>query len=337
MVVSKFLDTARVEDMLSVADALTALSDSLWRCYTHPASASDSLEANTEGWRRQQSREAFAEVIPAIRKPHLPDEDGSLLVNYEPVEECAHRVGRALHAASDADLVEMVLADVTEELRAIESAELGDLSGRAVQAVVLSRAGASPVQVAAADAILKENPLAGEQLFFDLDPTAAAVAAAHWLKAAADVVADVSGMPATRVLIEADNIEALPFETPNEVLDLFNFSTTAYRIVVEMVSDAMLVAEGVVADLGALLIEHDGGDDQDGDDEDGDEPAPVRLTPLDPQRPARDLLEDLLTGIYGCNLLYMEYVDTDADDAATDALFVAAVRAKAERNSARLM
>ncbi|MEY9947128.1 hypothetical protein [Kitasatospora sp. GAS1066B] len=32
--------------------ALTQLSTAAWRTYTHPASATDSLEPNSEGWRR---------------------------------------------------------------------------------------------------------------------------------------------------------------------------------------------------------------------------------------------------------------------------------------------
>jgi hypothetical protein len=198
--------------------------------------------------------------------------------------------------------------------------------------VVLSRADANPIQVVAADTMLKQNPLAGDQLFLEIDPTAASVAAAHWLKAAADVVAEVSGMPATQVLSAADDIEALAVETPSEVLELFDFSSTAYRIVVEMVTDAMLVAEGVVSNLGALLVQHDGEED-----EDNDGPAPVRLTPLDPQRPALDLLEDLLTGIRGCRLLYEEYVDTDDEETSIDARFCEAVREEAGKSSARLM
>jgi hypothetical protein len=39
----------------------------------------------------------------------------------------------------------------------------------------------------------------------------------------------------------------------------------------------------------------------------------IRTTPLDTSRPAPDLLEDLLTGIYACALLYREY-ESDADD-----------------------
>ena len=52
----------------------------------------------------------------------------------------------------------------------------------------------------------------------ELDATAAAVAAAHWLKAAAEVAADESSLAPEQVVMEADNIEALPHETPTLVL-----------------------------------------------------------------------------------------------------------------------
>ncbi len=332
-VVSTLPDTVGVDDQLRLAATLTSLSEALWRCYTHPGRATDDPDANGEGWRREQTREAFTEVVASLRQPNLPDADGSILESYDSVEERAHQVGRALHAINDAELIEAISADVAAEIQAVESAERGDLGGRAQQAVVLSRSDVSPVQVAAADAVLAQDPLGGERLFVDLDPTAASVAAAHWLKAAADVVSEVSGMPAAQVLFAADDVEALPVETPSEVLELFDFSRTAYRIVVEMVSGAMLVAEGVVDDLGALLVARDPGDDGESEDE----AAPVRLTPLDPQRPALDLLEDLLTGIRGCRLVYEEYVDTDDGDASIDARFCEVVREEARKEYRRLM
>ena len=58
-----------VEQGLRLAETLTGLSRFLWRTYTHPASAADSLELNSEGWRREQERSAFAKVVPAVRKP----------------------------------------------------------------------------------------------------------------------------------------------------------------------------------------------------------------------------------------------------------------------------
>lgn len=40
----------------------------------------------------------------------------------------------------------------------------------------------------------------------------------------------------------------------------------------------------------------------------------IRPTPLDPARPALDLLEDLLLAIHGCWLIFSEYADLDEDD-----------------------
>jgi hypothetical protein len=46
------------------------------------------------------------------------------------------------------------------------------------------------------------------------------VAAAHWLQAAAEVVAALTDIPVTQVVAESDNIEALPHATPTAVLEL---------------------------------------------------------------------------------------------------------------------
>ena len=70
-----------------------------------------------------------------------------------------------------------------------------------------------------------------------------------------------------------------------------------------------------------------------------------RVTPLDPARPAQDLLEDLLDGIRGCWLLYRSHAelgdDVDLDDEAADEEideeFFAAVRAEAEAKRERLL
>jgi hypothetical protein len=165
-------------------------------------------------------------VLAAIRVPNLPS-DGLLIQSYDPVEEWAHRVGRALHAVGDADLTAAIATDVQAELSAIERAERGDLSGRSRQAVVLSREDASPVQVAEADRLLETNPLGGESLFTAVDPTAAAVAAAHWLRAAAEVASDQSGIDATEVVRTAEDIEALSHESPTLVLKALDAEAAA--------------------------------------------------------------------------------------------------------------
>jgi hypothetical protein len=352
--VASLAEPIRPRQRLALAAELAGLSEALWRCYTHPASAADGLKVNTEGWRREQTRGRFASVIGYIREPHVPDDSGNLIVSYDPVEERGHRVGRCLHAAADADLTSAVIADVEAELDAVERAELGDLSGRAVQAVQLTRQDASPVQVATADQILAKNPLGGEELFLDLDPTSACVAAAHWLQAAADVVAEMSGIVVTNVVLESDNIEALPHATPTAVLELMDMDVSPTAAINGLIREAMAVAEGEVPDLDALRDKIGEAEDNaerygQGEAEAIAEFMKIRLTTLDPRRPARDMLEDLLSGIRGCWLLYQEYAevpgaaadddddvsDDDLDD-EIDAAFCAAVRARASANRYRL-
>ena len=60
---------------------------------------------------------------------------------------------------------------------------------------------------------MRKDPLGSRALMSDVDPTAAAVAAAHWLDAAATVAAEESGLEPEQVVVEADSIEALPHET----------------------------------------------------------------------------------------------------------------------------
>ncbi|GAA4718786.1 hypothetical protein [Phytohabitans rumicis] len=271
---------------LALAAEMSGLSEALWRCYTHPASAADSLEINTEGWRREQTRNEFASVTANIGKPSLPDSDGMLMVSYDPVEERAHRVGRCLHAAADGDLTAAVIADVEAEIAAVEGAELGDLSGRSAQAVQLTRQDASPVQVAAADRILTDDPLGADELFLDLDPTSACVAAAHWLQAAADVAARASSGAATGVLIEADDIEALPYATPAAVLELMEIGLSPTDAVTSLIRDAMAVAEGEAPDIDELRDKLEEADEQAerygvDDPEAVGEFTTIRLTTLD--------------------------------------------------------
>lgn len=318
--VAEFSPAVKDTDAIHLAFALTELSTALWNAYTHPASAAgDPTEANTEAWRRSETREAFAEVPGIIQEPNLPYEDGTITVCYDPVEESAHRVGRALHRAGQPALLEAVLAEARRELAAVESAELGDLSARAQQAVLLSRPDASPLQVHAADRLLHQDPLGSDALFTDLDPTAAAVAAAHWLRAAAQVTSDLSGIAPTRVVLEADNIEALPVQTPTLVLERMRAGQSPRQVVLDLIQDAITVAEGGLRDPHTLtaqlatLEETAAAHPEQYDSLRDALLAEFRTTPLDPARPARDLLEDLLTGIRGCWLIYHEYADLEDD------------------------
>ncbi|MFC4561327.1 hypothetical protein ACFO4E_05610 [Nocardiopsis mangrovi] len=342
-----------------LAGKLTELSEALWRTYTYPATAAESLETNSEGWRRQGERDAFAEVPQAIADPNLPS-GGFLTQSYSPVEECAHRVGRVLHTIGNPELTAAVVAEAKAETAAIEQAELGDLTGRARQAVMLDRAGASPAQVEAADRMLNADPFGSEELFTEVDPTAAAVAAAHWLQAAADVVSEASGITPTLVVQESDNISALPHETPTLVLELLDADESPYDVVTGLVRQAMAVAEGRIPDPEGLVLTIE--EVQKTAQRYGHHPevgeellASIRATPLDPLRPSRDLLEDLVAGIGGCRALFGEYAydeldcdDTDDDsaeaegdgdeiEAAVTDRFIELVRAEAEENRHRLL
>ena len=64
--VSRLQSSGEEEDTRELADALTTLSAALWRTYTHPASAAGTPDTNGEVWRREQERDAFDQVVPAL-------------------------------------------------------------------------------------------------------------------------------------------------------------------------------------------------------------------------------------------------------------------------------
>ncbi len=290
-----------------LATALTELSSALWRSYTDPASAAmDDLSVNSEGERREGEREAFDGVLPALRNPN-PSECQS----YVRTVEAAHQVGRLLQQIGSTDFTDMIAAEVDDEIRAVERAEAGDLTGRAAQAVLLSRASASPTQVAAALELLDADPFGSRELLEHVDPTSASVAAAVWLLAAAHVAARLSGTAPESIIMEADDIEALPIETPTEVLGRLTAGDAPYEIVSDLIRIAMAVGDGhaVAPQREPVMFPlHD-------TDSDGR----TQLTYLDPRRPAPDLLEDLLAGIHGAFLVWSEYTDEDDDEPDEDA------------------
>ncbi|MEV0615657.1 hypothetical protein AB0I81_20245 [Nonomuraea sp. NPDC050404] len=337
-------------EALNLAKALTQLSETCWRCYTHPASAADSHEPNSEGERRQEERDAFTSVLTALTNPNLPS-DGYMIQSYIQVEEAAHQVGRTLHALNAAELTTRVTIDVGAELAAIEQAELGNLTERARQAVALTREDASPLQVAQAHNLLHDNPFGSEALFTEIDPAAAAIAAAHWLDAAATVTAESAGLPATQIVVEADHIEALPHETPTLVLELIAEGASPRQAVMPLIRDALRVAEGEIPDITALQQRIAAAQQllakrREDQSELGMDAPGLRITPLDPARPALDLLEDLLSGIRGSWLLYEEEaIELDEAEDLDDeewqkrrtAAFLAEVRAEAAAHRKRLL
>ncbi len=198
-------------------------------------------------------------------------------------------------------------------------AELGDLSERAAQATALDRVDASPVQVAAADALFATKPLGHSDLFSAVDPAAACVAAAHWLTSAATVAGDLGELEASQVFAEADNVVACSVEVPELVVRAVKeIGQKPAEVVPHLLREAAEVREGKVPDLTALLSQvAEAADRVDDLPESYRSDAyeallPERITLLDPQRPARDLLEHLLDGLHSCLAVFEQFVDYDA-------------------------
>lgn len=332
-----------------LADALTSLAAAAWHSYTHPASGANEHGDNSEGWRREQERAAFDAALAALTNPHLPS-NGAILASYSRVTETAHRVGRVLHDLADPALAKAVVADLEAELAAVDAAERGDLLGRARQAVGLTRLDASPLQVAAADALLREDPFGTTALLTDVEPTAAAIAAAHWFLAAVAVAADAANLDdVTEVIDIADAIQAVPTRTLREVLRLGELDASPRPIVLALIEEAMLVANGYHPGESDESFSDDADGDDEGDDT-GETGERRRLCVLDPARPAHDLLEDLLTGINAAWLVYGDnFDDSDSpsdgeEDEQADEVFrtaytetfVDALRTRAQESHDRL-
>lgn len=335
------LDGVSEELRLRLAEALTRLSEAFWTTYTEPASAAmDDLSIHSEGVLREEERAALAQIPDTIRHPNLPV-NGQLLQSYIRPVEMAHQLGRILRTIDDAILTDTIVAEAEDEIRAVESAEVGDLTGRAAQAVLLTRADASPPQVAAAFDLLWADPFGSARLRESIDPHSAAVAAAYWLACAAEVASELSGTDPAAVVMEADDIQAVPVETPTTVLTWLARDDNPYQAIEGLLRIATAVADGAVpAPLIRTVLETHAGLDPDG---------LVPLSFIDPKRPAPDLLTDLLSGIEAAFLVWNEYDEDDdlpAEDASNEvwaeherrrrASFAADVRIAAEANRHRL-
>jgi hypothetical protein len=316
-VVTHIDDQGDATGLAELCEELTQLSHELWDTYANPASAAIDEQDRVN---READRDAFADVVAALRSPNLPSETGELVVNYGSVPEPGHRVGRVLHQLNAAALTDAVVADVTAEIAAVEQAERGDLSGRAAQATTLDRVDASPVQVAAADALFEASPLGDTGLFTTLDPAAACVAAAHWLTAAATIVGNLAKADPAAVFAESDNISLCSVEIPQFVVGaIYDADHSPRAVVLHLLREAVQVRDGKIPDLHALLDRIAQASER---AEQLPEPQadqtyqallPERLTPLNPQRPARDLLEHLLDGLRACSTLFNDCIDYGPD------------------------
>lgn len=289
---------------LRLAHQLTLLSTEAWLCYTDPERAGPVLRSV---------------ALAALREPNLP-RDGRLRVEPDWVVERAHEVGRTLVEVGSAGVRRAVTVDVADELESVERALLGDLRGRAAQAVELTRLDASPVQVAAADRTLHGSPSGSATLLTGIEPTAACVAAAHWTAAAVDVtLRRIGGTDSRDVLDPAEAAEPLDTVAPRAVLTWIAAGASPLASVQRLVRPAMEAARGFVPAP-----------------EDCDVPG---LIILDPGRPARHLLDRLLMALQTCLRAYVEHPGPVSPEAAGHAAteFDREVRGEAARTAHRLL
>lgn len=257
-------------------------------------------------------------VAPALRAITDPNvvRAGRLRVDPDWVVEAGHDIGRTVREIGSAGVRRPVVADVEAELDAIARAMLGDLAGRARQAVMLSRLDASPVQISEADRLLHEVPTGSQLLTTEVEPTAACVAAAHWLRAAVDVTRDVvGGHDDGDVLTAEEAAEPWDVVAPRLVLARMDGGQSPLAAVQSLVASAKRVARSFV-------------------------PAPEECdvrghTVLDPGRPSRQLLDQLMSGLRTCGRLHIMARGSREPD-PFDA-FDAAVRAEAFRVADRLL
>ncbi len=237
--------------LAGLCEELTRLSHELWDTYTQPAGAALDEQDRIH---HESERDAFTDVVAALRSPNLPSDTGELLVSYGCVPERAHRVDRVLSRLNTTVLTDAVAADITADIAAVEQAERGDLSGRAAQATALDRVDSSPLQVAAADALFQAAPLGAAELFTTLDPAATCVAAAHWLTAAATIASDLTGVAPTAVFAESDNINACSVDIPQFVVGAIDNADHSPRdVVLHLLREAAQVRDGKIPDLPNLL------------------------------------------------------------------------------------
>lgn len=145
--------------------------------------------------------------------------------------------------------------------------------------------------------------------------------------------------------------EALPIQTPILVLERMHAGHAPRQVVLDLVQDAITVAKGGLRDPYALTSQLATLEETAAAHPEQQSPreallSEFRTTPLDPARPARDLLEDLLTGIRGCRLIYHEHADLDDEEEDKRALedererideeFVDEVREQAEATNHNL-
>lgn len=210
------------------------------------------------------------------------DIDGAGPLGLGEVETAAHRLGALVAAMDDAALTSTVREQLRRDLDAVRAACRGVFAGRSVQAVVFDRGAPVALQVMVAEAALATDPLT-PRWPAGVDPVSACVAVVRWLAVAARVAGDAVGVGPAEVFLFADGMAPLDTDIPGDVV-------------------RRVGAGAAPADAVAELL---GGEDPDFSGS--------------PVSGGQDLLDQLLLGMAGCALVFLQgHADDDlrsADEA----------------------
>jgi len=316
--------------LMPLCATLTRLSQVMWDTYERPpAQAANDAD---RAWREREHAD-LASVLDRLTAPDRPDPE-SVLPGARLVLSAAAAAGRALHRIGDVDMAAAVILEVLAERDGVLSADRGELSGRAAQATALTRTTVSPVMLAAADELLRAEPAGVHLMSAAIEPASASAAAAHWLAAAAVVVAEVCGVEPDEAFALCGDPGSADVEVPSLVVSQVVGAGLAPPVVVSgMLKVAAAAARGIVYDLPGVIATARLGEQAIGRRPGGMvglASGPVVLTGLDPRRAGPDLLERLLTGISMCQEAYF-----DAQP-GTDGEFADLVRAEATRERQRI-
>lgn len=210
-------------------------------------------------------------------------------------------------------------SEVEEETAAVDRADRGAFAGRAAQAALISRAFVLPTHLREADVRFHERisgdllgigplTLCGHEILAGLDLTAAAAAALHWFKAALDVLSKASGKSAEDAVMMADDYEETSAAVLRSVVRSMDSGASPQAVATRLVSDAIHIADTAAMSVRAIQERVDDAIDESASDVDLGVLS-VRLTQLDPRRPAPVLLEVALQGMDACRAAYDACVD----------------------------
>ncbi|MGH8904870.1 MAG: hypothetical protein ACRDYA_25100 [Egibacteraceae bacterium] len=225
----------RRDQLARVCSALEWCSHALWRFYSE-GWGSDGEHALIDAYREEYEAQGFeleccyqtfeaarAEIVRVLADPPLPSPEGELTVSYDSRVESASCLARALLALADDTVTAAAHAELERELDAVASADLGDLTGRAGQAVRQSRREASFTQVAAAHAALRAHAAGNGSLdrLSQVEPSAAAHALAAWIVAGAHLHDELCGCwrEPTEIVHEAGEIQPIDTELGSCLLE----------------------------------------------------------------------------------------------------------------------